>query len=38
MEEKWSFGYRELILIYSGNESYTFGTGFIINKKYKKHL
>jgi hypothetical protein len=38
MEGKWSFGYRELILMYSGNESNTFGTGFIINRKYKQAI
>jgi hypothetical protein len=30
------FGYRELIMMYSGNESNTCGTGFMINRKYKQ--
>jgi hypothetical protein len=36
MQEKWSVGYRKVILMNSVNKSNTFGISFLINRKYKQ--
>jgi hypothetical protein len=38
MEGKWSVGCRNFILMCSGSESNSFGTGFLINNRYKQEI